>query len=192
LIDLSFTNSIEPDKGKFLLSDPFLDEEYFRRSVIYLCEHNEDGSFGFVVNNFISLNLYELDESFPNIETKISLGGPIEVNSLYFIHTLGEKIENCVEVEDGIYLGGDFQALSTCIKEDEDLIKKVRFFIGYSGWSKDQLKNEIISNSWLVLDVNTKKDLFESPINKSWKRYMYDLGGKFKIMSKFPIDPREN
>ena len=120
MIDLAFINSIEPDKGKILISDPFLDEDYFRRSIIYLCEHNEEGSFGFVLNNFISVNLHELDETFPEIETQISLGGPMEINSLYFIHSFGEIIQNSVLITEGVYLGGDFQELTTLINEDND------------------------------------------------------------------------
>ena len=131
MIDLTFINTIEPEKGKILISDPFLDEDYFRRSIIYLCEHNNEGSFGFVLNNFISVNLHELDETFPEIETLISLGGPMEINSLYFIHTFGEQIQNSVMITEGVFLGGDFQELTAIIKADKTQINKVRFFIGF-------------------------------------------------------------
>jgi putative transcriptional regulator len=192
LIDITFSNNLEPEKGKLLISDPFLDDDYFRRSLIYLCEFNKEGSFGFVINNFISINLHDLDESFPEIETQISLGGPMEINSLYFIHTLGDKINNSLLINENIYLGGDFQQLSTFIKEDESIIKNVRFFIGYSGWEANQLDTEIRNNSWIVSEMNSPSMLFGSQSKLTWKRYMYELGGKFKIMSKFPIDPKDN
>lgn len=192
MIDLSFTGSLQPAKGKILISDPFLDEDYFRRSVLYLCEHNKDGSFGFVLNNFININLHELDENFPKINTNISIGGPIESNSLYFIHTLGDKIQNSILVKDGVYLGGDFQELSNLVREDITLINQIRFFIGYAGWSPNQLNDEISKNAWVVIQLNSKNELFNSPDKHSWKSYMEGLGGKFKIMSKFPIDPRDN
>lgn len=192
MIDLAFTNSLEPAKGKLLISDPFLDEDYFRRSVIYLCEHNNEGSFGFVLNNFININLHELDENFPEIPTHISLGGPIEPNSLYFLHTLGDQIQNSILVSDGVYLGGDFQELSNLVKEDFTLIDQIRFFIGYAGWSPDQLEDEITKNAWVVMNLKSKEDLFNTSNAHSWKSYMENLGGKFKIMSKFPLDPRDN
>ena len=192
MIDITFSNNLEPEKGKLLISDPFLDDDYFRRSLIYLCEFNKEGSFGFVINNFISINLHDLDESFPEIETQISLGGPMEINSLYFIHTLGDKINNSLLINENIYLGGDFQQLSTFIKEDESIIKNVRFFIGYSGWEANQLDTEIRNNSWIVSEMNSPSMLFGSQSKLTWKRYMYELGGKFKIMSKFPIDPKDN
>ncbi len=192
MIDITFSNDLEPEKGKLLISDPFLDDDYFRRSLIYLCEFNKEGSFGFVINNFISINLHDLDESFPEIETQISLGGPMEINSLYFIHTLGDKINNSLLIDENVYLGGDFQQLSVFIKEDESIIKNVRFFIGYSGWAANQLDTEIRNNSWIVSEMSSSKLLFDSQSKLTWKRYMYDLGGKFKVMSRFPIDPRDN
>lgn len=192
MIDIAFTNTIEPLKGKLLISDPFLDEDYFRRSIVYLCEYNKEGSFGFVVNNFISISLHDLDENFPEVETQISLGGPMETNSLYFIHTLGDKIQNSVMIEDGLYLGGDFQELSNLITADNSVIKKVRFFIGYSGWGESQLEEELKTNAWIVSETNSTLFLFGSKAKQSWKRYMYELGGKFKIMSKFILHPENN
>jgi putative transcriptional regulator len=183
---------MEPTRGKLLISDPFVDEDYFRRSVIFLCEYDKDGSFGFVINNFISINLHELDETFPDIETQISLGGPLEVNSLYFIHTLGEKIQNSKLISEGIYLGGDFQQLTTLIKEDHSIIQNVRFFIGYSGWSANQLDDEIKENAWVVYELNSTLELFESKSRQTWKKYMESLGGKFKVMAKFPLDYQNN
>jgi putative transcriptional regulator len=192
LIDIAFQNEEDPAKGKLLISDPFLDEDYFRRSVVYLCEHNDDGSFGFVVNNFISINLNELDESLPKVETHISLGGPMEVNSLYFIHQFGDQIENSAEISPGVFLGGDFQQLSNKIVEDESNISKVRFIIGYAGWKRKQLQEEIENNAWIVKELSSPFQLFESKSRLSWKRMMFDLGGKYKIMSKFPLTPMNN
>ncbi len=192
LIDITFQNEEDPAKGKLLISDPFLDEDYFRRSVVYLCEHNIDGSFGFVVNNFISINLNELDESLPKVEAQISLGGPMEVNSLYFIHQFGDQIQNSAEISDGVFLGGDFQQLSNKIVEDQANITKVRFIIGYAGWKRKQLKEEIKNNAWIVKELSSPLQLFESQSRLSWKRVMFDLGGKYKIMSKFPLTPMNN
>ena len=192
MIDITFSNSEALEKGKLLIAEPFLDEDYFRRAIIYLCEHNNEGSFGFVINNFINIKLSDLDETFPDIETKISLGGPMEINSLYFLHKLGDKIQNSALVENGIYIGGDFQELTALIKEDNAIMNEVRFFIGYSGWAADQLESEIKNNTWIVSDNNAENILFESQAKQTWKRYLRDLGGKYKIISTFPLDPNNN
>jgi putative transcriptional regulator len=192
LIDITFSNSEALEKGKLLIAEPFLDEDYFRRAIIFLCENNNEGSFGFVINNFINIKLCDLDETFPDIETKISLGGPMEINSLYFLHKMGDKIQNSALVENGIYIGGDFQELTNLIKEDNSLMDEVRFFIGYSGWAADQLENEVKNNTWVVSEKNAKNILFESQAKQSWKRYLHELGGKYKIISTFPLDPNNN
>ncbi len=192
MIDITFSNSEALDKGKLLIAEPFLDEDYFRRAIIYLCEYNTEGSFGFVINNFINIKLSDLDETFPSIETKISLGGPMEINSLYFLHKLGDKIQNSTLVSNDVYIGGDFQELSNLIKEDESYLKDVRFFIGYSGWGPEQLETEIKNNTWVVSSNKAENILFESQAKQSWKRYLHDLGGKYKIISKFPLDPNNN
>ena len=192
MIDITFSNSEVLEKGKLLIAEPFLDEDYFRRAIIYLCEFNTEGSFGFVINNFINIKLSDLDETFPDIEIKISLGGPMEINSLYFLHKLGTKIQNSTLIDTDIYLGGDFQELSKLIKEDESIIKNIRFFIGYAGWGTNQLETEIKNNTWIVSKTNAENILFESQAKQSWKRYLHDLGGKYKIISKFPLDPNNN
>ena len=89
MIDITFKNKIPPQKGRILISDPFLGDDYFERSVVYLCEHNQEGSFGFVLNNLVEINLNDLNDQFPEITTKISTGGPVETESMFFIHTLG-------------------------------------------------------------------------------------------------------
>jgi len=192
MMDLSFTSSKVPAKGSLLLSDPFMDEDYFRRSIVYLCEHNNDGSYGFVLNNFLPINLKDLGDNFPDIETQITLGGPLDRENLYFLHTLGNKIDNAILIKDNIYIGGDFQKLSELLSSDQKLVNKVRFFVGYSSWSIGQLKDEMKNNSWLSVKLLSKKDLFEDKLKITWSKYMKAQGGKFKILSDFTISPINN
>lgn len=110
MFDLKVHNQLKPAKGKILITEPFLDDEYFSRAVILLCEHNEEGSFGFVLNNFVDFKMNELTE-FPEIDTKISLGGPVGTKNLYFIHTAGNLLDGSILISDGIYYGGDFNQL---------------------------------------------------------------------------------
>jgi len=192
MIDLSFSSSKLPVKGSLLLSDPFMNEDHFRRSIVYLCEHSDEGSYGFVLNNFLPLNLKELGANFPNIETQLTLGGPLDKENLYFLHTLGDKIDNAIKVKGTIFLGGDFEKLSKILTEDKSLIKNVRFFIGYSGWSANQLNEEIEGNSWISVDLKSKRDLFENKLKVTWKKYMKAQGAKFKVLADFIINPTNN
>jgi putative transcriptional regulator len=190
--DLSFSNKLLPKKGRILLSDPFLGDEYFERSVVYICEHSKDGSFGFVLNNYLELPLQQLNEKFPSIMVKVSIGGPVEKETLYFMHTLGKSIDDSLLIDNELYMGGDFTQLYDLI--DEKLLNdcKIRFFIGYSGWGKNQLQDEINNNAWIVVNVESIDEVMNIQTNDLWKYFMEKQGEKYKIISQFPKDPSEN
>ena len=91
-LDISKLNKLTPDKGRILISEPFMTDEHFKRSVVYLCDHNEDGSFGFVMNNFLDISLSELVEDIVNEEFKVSFGGPVSPDNLFYVHTLKNEL----------------------------------------------------------------------------------------------------
>ena len=192
-IDLSFKNTQEPESGTVLISDPFLDEDFFRRSVILLCNHDEEeGSFGLVLNNYLKIDLHELEETFPDIQARISVGGPVDTEHLFFIHAFGDKIDGSSPIRKGLSFGGDFEQLKTVIAEDPKGAEKVRFFLGYSGWSKDQLKGELKENSWIVASNISDAEILETSNDELWKNCLEKQGKRFKTISKFPLNPNDN
>ena len=146
-LDLSFHNKQKAVQGCVLLSDPFTQDSYFSRSVILLCRHNKKETFGFVLTNYIEIDLHKLDENLPEIITKISFGGPVEKDNLFYIHTFGKEIEGAEQIIDTLYFGGDYEMLFELIKADPKRINEVRFFIGYAGWDFEQLNNEMKDHS---------------------------------------------
>lgn len=191
MLDLKVHNKLKPQKGRVLITEPFIDDAYFSRSVILLCEHNEEGSFGFVLNNFVDVTINELIE-FPEFETKISKGGPVGQNHLYYIHTLGTEISNALHVTGNIFSGGDFNEIQE--KAKLGLIKpdQIRFFLGYSGWTENQLEGELKHNSWLVSDIINENDIMDANKDNLWQEYMNHQGGKYKAFSHFPENPSLN
>lgn len=192
MIDITFKNKIPPRKGRILISDPFLGDDYFERSVVYLCEHNQEGSFGFVLNNLVEINLNDLNDQFPAITAKISTGGPVETESMFFIHTLGDQLNESLEISHGIFVGGDFEQLYLKIEEKHIQENEIRFFLGYSGWSKGQLESEIKENAWVVSEIDDCKEIMQIHETDTWKYFMSKLGSKYQFMTNFPIDPNEN
>lgn len=190
-MDLSFNNSNTPQKGKILISEPFLDDDYFGRSVVLLCEHNEEGSFGFVLNNYIDLDLRDVAQNFPDIETKIGIGGPVETDNIYFIHTRPDLLEDSREVAQGIYIGGSYSKLLHLLETGEMNNEHVRFFLGYSGWSPFQLEEELEINSWLVTDIQSK-DIMDFTSDNLWSKYLKKQGKKYAVMTSFPLNPQDN
>lgn len=191
-INLQVNNTLKPERGRLLISEPFLQDEYFSRSVVLLCEHNDEGSFGFVLNNYLEVDLHEVSTNFPDIPARISLGGPVKNQNLYFIHTLGNLIPGSAPIADSIYLGGDYDVLVNQLQNDLALLKHVRFFLGYSGWSSGQLESELKEKSWLVVETFDEKEIMDTNLDSIWKDLLAQQGGKYKMMSKFPLDPRLN
>lgn len=191
MFDLKVHNQLKPAKGKILITEPFLDDEYFSRAVILLCEHNEEGSFGFVLNNFVDFKMNELTE-FPEIDTKISLGGPVGTKNLYFIHTAGNLLDGSILISDGIYYGGDFNQLKKLYAAGVITDQQVRFFLGYSGWTANQLEGELKQHSWLVSDIIDSEYIMNVNYPNVWNKYMSEQGGKYKAFSHFPTNPGLN
>lgn len=191
-MDLSFKNKRKATRGRVLISDPFSKDVYFGRSVVYLCDHNKDGTFGFVLTNFIDLNLSDIAKNFPNITSKVSIGGPVQTDSIYFIHMLGNRIPGSVEVSDGIYIGGDYDLLLEKINSGELDETKVRFFLGYSGWSAGQLDDEIKRNNWIVAPVLNPLEIMDTSITDVWKKFMKREGKKYDVLSRAPLDFSDN
>lgn len=190
IIDLSSINKLDPEKGRILISEPFMPDSTFKRSVIFLCEHNEEGSFGYVLNHQLNIPINELIDDVTNPDFKVNFGGPVKPNNLYFLHSLGEKIENSVEVIDGLYTGGDFDQLKDLINTGIVTPDQVKFYLGYSGWTAGQLTEEMKLNSWIVGNIPAKDVFTDKATN--WQYVLRKMGGKFKMISNFPADPTLN
>jgi len=192
VIDFNFENTAELKPGSVLVSEPFLADDYFTRSVIFLCDHNDEGSFGFVLNKYVENNLTDFVKDFPDTTARVGLGGPVDTSNLFYIHSIGEKIPNSIPCSNGLFIGGDFEKLKEILLLDPSQTNRIRFFIGYSGWDKGQLTHELNEKSWIVLNDTSQKLILDTSNENIWKEVMQNLGGKFKVMSQFPINPSDN
>lgn len=184
-------NTSQPVKGDSLVAEPFIHGKYFGRSVVFITESTSEGFMGLVLNKPLN---YDVSDFFPELEEldfPVSLGGPVETNKLFFIHTLGNLIPQSVHVKDNLYWGGDFETIMQLIKQKQVNTSQVRFFIGYAGWIKGQLEIEMEEGTWLVSNINTNK-IMESMQPSLWRNVMSNLGGKYKIWSNFPENPNMN
>jgi putative transcriptional regulator len=189
--NISKLNRSEPKKGSVLISEPFLEDNFFKRSVIYLCEHNEDGSYGFVLNNLLTVHLGDVLDGLTDSDFQIAFGGPVNSSSLFFLHKLGDKIDNSQEVENGLFTGGDFESIKSLIQANVIEDSEIRFFLGYSGWTAGQLDEEIKNNAWIVCE-DFAFDVLTSSDKSMWKDTLKEMGGQFKVIANFPEDPALN
>lgn len=190
-LDLDPDNQLAPARGRLLVSEPYLPDPYFRRTVVLLCEHNDEGSFGFVLNRFIDMDIGDLMQDMPPIKTRISIGGPVQSGNLYYLHTLGKHIEGSVEVMGDVHMGGEFEQLRAVLATDPRLARHVRFFVGYSGWGEHQLQKELGQRSWLVHPAD-KRRVMNTTLKDLWGDTLRGMGRAYAPLANFPEDPSLN
>lgn len=186
------TNHVVPARGKVLISEPFLCDQTFGRSVILLVDHTEEGTMGLVLNKPLPLFLNDVlkDFDYPQ-DIPIYKGGPISTDTLFYLHTL-ENITGSLAIGKGMYLNGDFEAIKDYLIQGNPIQGKIRFFLGYSGWEHEQLCQEIEENTWLVgkEDIDSLLDVKSS--TELWKHALGKLGSKYEMWSRFPQIPTLN
>lgn len=183
---------IEPQRGDLLISEPYLPDPNFERTVILICEHDENGTIGFVLNKTATVGLADVMEDLSESDSKLYVGGPVQQDTLHFIHRSDQLIEKSQEIIQDIHWGGDYDKLASLANTRQLQEDQIKFFIGYSGWSEGQLLGELKEKSWIVFkDVNSDL-IFKTPPQNLWKHVLNQMGGKFKLISNYPIDPRLN
>lgn len=187
------SNNLKPAKGRILISGPTIDDAIFRRSVILILDHEEDGTFGVIMNKPEVIESGEiLNIEIPENEfIKIYCGGPVELNKIFFTHSFGEIIPESIKIMDGIYWGGDTDVVDSLIQSGTINLKKFQFYFGYSGWEKGQLEDELGRNSWLVANATAMELLFIEP-EKMWSYFVEKMGTKYKMWSRIPKSPYYN
>jgi putative transcriptional regulator len=178
-------------QGRILISEPFLNDTYFRRSVVLLTEHSEEGSVGFVLNKPVELSISDVLKDFPEIDASISIGGPVNTNTVHYIHSLGNLIPGSVKVMKNLYWGGDFETIKSLITQGKIGRNEIRFFLGYAGWSPKQLDNELSGNAWVVAELDAETIMKSSNLNM-WQDTLHKLGNKYSTWVNFPENPSLN
>jgi len=182
---------ILPAPGILLIADPFLKDPNFMRTVVLLCDHNTEGSFGFVLNKKFERTMQDLITSFEGYPVPVYYGGPVQTNTIHFLHQYPQEIPGGKEVIKGVYWGGDFGILTNMVKNKSIDFNKVRFFIGYSGWGEGQLADEMKEKTWLTVEAICNLVFHTQPAD-IWKDSLNHLGGEYAMMVNFPIDPQLN
>ncbi|WP_298366464.1 YqgE/AlgH family protein [uncultured Lutibacter sp.] len=180
-----------PSKGNLLIAEPsILNDKEFNRSVIYLTEHNNEGCIGFILNKPTEFVLKDL---IPEIDCDFVVynGGPVEQENLYFIHKVPELIPDSIQIKDDFYWGGDFNILTKLLNEGLIDFNDIRFFLGYSGWSVNQLNEELNESTWIITK-NKYPNLLNINSDDIWKNQLMSFGGEYQIWANAPENPTLN
>lgn len=163
-----------PEKGRILISEPFLPDTFFNRSIVYLTDHNPKGSVGFILNKKLEIKLCDAVTGFEGWDENLNMGGPVSPDTLHYLHDLGHIVPGSIKVEGNIYWGGDIDSIRNLIRTGSVKPGQIRFFLGYSGWSAGQLEKELKENSWVTAKVNPEA-IMQSRESDSWKRVLRSL-----------------
>ncbi|QJX48656.1 YqgE/AlgH family protein [Hymenobacter taeanensis] len=182
--------------GSLLISQPFLGDPNFERTVVLICSHSDDeGSFGLVLNRPASLQLGDVLElpggdALPLARLPLGLGGPVQPDTLHYVHRRA-NLPNAVALGQDIYWGGDFRQLMEELQTDPSPTEDVRMYVGYSGWTAGQLAEEVKENVWIV-HPNAAGKVFTLDNDAFWQSILREKGGRFRMLSNYPTDPRLN
>lgn len=171
--------------GTLLLADPFMLDVYFRRAVILVCDVHSEGTLGFILNKPLDVKITDIVSDFPEFDNLVYYGGPVQTDTVHFLHNLGDLIDDSIYVSNGVYWGGDFEKLKILIEKEIVKPEEIKFFVGYSGWSKGQLIEELDSGSWVVHEMDSNY-LFKTSSDNLWQTAMDHKGSNHAIIGQMP------
>ncbi len=182
----------QPKKGSLLVAKPsIIGDMSFNRAVILLADCNKNGSVGFIMNKVLDFSLSDFLPEL-NKDFKIFNGGPVEQDNLYFIHQVPDLIPQSIEISNGIFWGGNFEAVKKLIEQDLITSEEIKFFLGYSGWEPKQLEEEVKADTWIITDNSDQKNILSREFTTFWKEKLEEQGGEFLIWSNAPENPSYN
>lgn len=165
-----------PLAPSLLVAMPQLADPNFRRAVVALVEHDEEGTFGLVVNRPTSILAIELCSGLDidwrgEAEACVSSGGPCQPDTGWVLVGRADGYD-AARVDEGIYFA---RSLDTLRRVAEDPPREARIFLGYAGWGPGQLEQELAAGAWLVAPM-TREAIFCLEPDRLWERVIRDLG----------------
>jgi putative transcriptional regulator len=184
----------EYGKGYFLIANPVLPDPSFSRTVVLLCNHDDDGSFGLVINRSAPIDSKEVFaemgmSEFPS--GKIYLGGPVSPSQVFYLCHSEKSLPELEPICDGVYLGMSWELLDNLMTRVKNPEKNIRFYLGYSGWGTGQLAEEMIRLSWLTSQACGEL-VFQENEGGVWANVVCSLGKDYEYLVQAPVNPQWN
>ena len=185
-------SNVELAPGTLAISAPMMQDPNFRRTVILICEHRPgEGSFGLVLNRALDVQLGDVLEGHFAYDPTLYLGGPVQRETLHYIHTRPDDIPGGQSLPGGVTWGGNFERVQQMAQTGDVAEGDLRFFLGYSGWGPGQLEGELDDEAW-ILAPNAADLVFEADPDGLWRTVLRRMGGEYAVLANFPDDPRMN
>ena len=172
-------------KGTILLADPQMDDPEFFKSVILIVYCDDQEVIGIILNKPSKKYLKQIPNSKENLN--VNIGGPVDQMSLFFIHKLKTLIPGSTKIKNDYHFGGDYKTLKSHITKKNN--NRIFIYLGYTGWTKNQLISEIKENSWILCEYDLNECLNKKNI---WSSIIKTLGEKYAIWTNATKNPNLN
>ena len=181
----------EPEQGGMLISEPFLGESYFSRACVLLTKYEKfSPTTGLVLNKKTNLTINEIFEKEIEIDETIPVfcGGPLSLNRLFYVHNI-KGVRNSMNVKDALMFGGRFEDIIEYINAGLPVRDHIKFFLGYSGWDRLQLSDELRANTWAIQNNMPQSFYLNCATEKCWEDAVLSLGKTFASWLICPKEP---
>ena len=179
---------MESLQGKLLVSSPALIDPNFRKTVVLIAHHDDDGAMGLVLSrpsDVLAVDAIPLLAGIPGADAPIFVGGPVQPDAFMVLAEFADVAQAAAPIMNGL----GFMAADA---DPDDLeITRLRLFAGYSGWGEGQLEDELAEGSWIVVDA-VADDAFADDPDELWRAVLHRKGGPFSLMENMPFDPGLN
>jgi len=180
--------------GIFLVASPRLLDPNFARTVVLLCDHNTQGSWGLVMNRRMNLTFGDLLDALPfpaGAAGPVHWGGPCDTARMQVLHRLRRHPGNCLTICRNVDLGLEIEHLKSILADPLLPGEALNGYIGYAGWGPSQLTQEMEEQSWIPCSANASI-VFDTPPDEIWERVLESLGDDWSRLSEFPPDRQWN
>ena len=171
----------EIKSGTILISKPFMEDSRFEKTIILIVESSKEGTMGFILNkstnSAINLIIKEI-----NSADYFNYGGPVDTNHMFFIHKKSDLISNSTHIINDLYFGGDLENVITLLQSKKIKSDEILFFLGYTGWEKNQLNNEIQEGSWIIHEM----ELNDIKQNLEWSNLLININQEYSVWATAP------
>jgi putative transcriptional regulator len=172
-------------QGQLLISSPLLHDPNFRRTVVLMTHHDDEGAMGLVLSRPSEIRVAEAVPELAELpgDDLVYVGGPVQPEAVVVL------VEH--ESEPELPIVGNIAFMQADADLDELDSVRARVFAGYSGWGPGQLEGELDESSWIVVPAEPD-DAFAADPDELWRTVLHRKGGKFALIATMPYDPKLN
>ncbi|MGA8261886.1 MAG: YqgE/AlgH family protein [Arenicellales bacterium] len=174
--------------GQFLIAMPAMADPNFEQTVSFICQHNENGALGIVINRTMDLTMGDVlgqmnipSDQCDRVRQAVHYGGPVQSERGFILHDQPDAFESTLKIDGAIGLTTSRDILEAIARNEGP--QRALIALGYAGWGSGQLEREITQNAWLSGPADVEL-MFTTPVEQRWSRAAGLLGVDLTLLSR--------